>query len=70
MATLVFSVACLWFGVIRGEREQRAWKLRLVEKSKTESETERGGVWSWKFLRRFVKKCSTAEIQSAVDWRT
>lgn len=70
MATLVFSVACLWFGVIRGEREQRAWKLRLTEKTRAGSETGRVGAWSWKFLRRFVKKCSTAEIQSAVDWRT
>lgn len=34
----MFSVACLWFWVIRGEREQRAGKLRLVEKSKAGSE--------------------------------
>lgn len=62
MGTLVFSVSCSWFWVIRGEREQRAWKLRLGEKSKAGRDLGEE-VWSWKFVRRSVKKCRAAEMQ-------
>lgn len=65
MGTLVFSVSCSWFWVIRGEREQRASKLKWVEKSKVGSELREevfGAGSLWRDLWR--KKCSV------VDWRT